>query len=53
MTGDLAEQTAIEDSNGEKVRTLQKPFRVSELAKLLTEMLGAVPAGNPQATKTA
>ena len=53
MTGDLAEQTAIEDSSGQRVRTLQKPFRVSELAKLLTELLSAVPAGNPQATKTA
>jgi PAS domain S-box-containing protein len=52
MTGDLAEQTAIEDSNGEKVRTLQKPFRISELAKLLTEVLAASPLGNPQTSKT-
>jgi PAS domain S-box-containing protein len=53
MTGDLAEQATIEDANGQPVRTLQKPFRVSELGKLLTEVLAGVPAGNPHATKTA
>jgi CheY-like chemotaxis protein len=53
MTGDLAEQTAIEDANGATVRTLQKPFRISELAKLLAEVLGQVPSANPQVTKTA
>jgi CheY-like chemotaxis protein len=52
MTGDLAEQTAVEDANGARVRTLQKPFRISELAKLLAEVLGQVPA-DPQVTKTA
>jgi CheY-like chemotaxis protein len=53
MTGDLAEQTTIEDSSGQRIRTLQKPFRVSELAQLLTEVLAAAPAGNPQTTRTA
>jgi two-component system NtrC family sensor kinase len=53
MTGDLAEQTEIEDSNGQRVRTLQKPFRIAELAKLLTEVLAPSPSVNPQTGKTA
>jgi two-component system NtrC family sensor kinase len=53
MTGDLAEQTAIQDSSGQRVRTLQKPFRISELVKVLTEVLALSPSGNPQTTKTA
>ena len=51
MTGDLAERTTIEDSAGSEVRTLQKPFRISELAALLSEMLAGAPSGNPQTSK--
>jgi two-component system NtrC family sensor kinase len=52
MTGDLAERTAIEDSAGSEVRTLQKPFRISELAALLSEVLASAPSTNPQTSKT-
>jgi CheY-like chemotaxis protein len=52
MTGDLAEQTALEDSAGAEVRTLQKPFRISELADLLSEVLAGAPPSNPQTLKT-
>jgi len=52
MTGDLAERTAIEDSTGAEVRTLQKPFRISELADLLTEVLAGAPPRNTQTSKT-
>jgi PAS domain S-box-containing protein len=44
MTGDLAERTALEESTGDVVRTLQKPFPVSELATLLAEVLPVAPS---------
>jgi two-component system NtrC family sensor kinase len=53
MTGDLAEQVVLEESSGIAVRTLQKPFRVSELAKLLTHVLGQIPSDDPQVAKPA
>ena len=52
MTGDLADRMAIEDSAGSEVRTLQKPFRISELAALLSEVLASAPSPNPQTSKT-
>ena len=52
MTGDLAEQTTVEDSTGAEVRTLQKPFRISELATLLTEVLEQAQSRDSQTTKT-
>jgi PAS domain S-box-containing protein len=39
MTGDLADELTLEDARGRKVRALQKPFTVSALAGLLTEIL--------------
>jgi len=50
MTGDLAEQTTLEDSTGAEVRTLQKPFRISELAALLAEVLAPMPSRDSQKT---
>jgi len=52
MTGDLAERTAVEDSAGAEIRTLQKPFRISELAVLLTEMLAGAPSRDQQTSET-
>ena len=52
MTGDLAERTAIEDSGGSEVRTLQKPFRISELAVLLTELLAGAQSRDQQTSET-
>jgi hypothetical protein len=51
MTGELAASAISEDSIGENVRTLQKPFRISELATLLTEVLAS--SRSPQPIKTA
>ena len=53
MTGELADQTATEDSSGERVRTLQKPFRVSDLAKILAEVLAEASSRDPQPTSAA
>jgi PAS domain S-box-containing protein len=58
MTGDLAERTAVEDAGGSQVRTMQKPFRISELAAALSEVLAVASpvkadCPNPQSSKTA
>jgi two-component system NtrC family sensor kinase len=52
MTGELAEHAAIEDAAGVQVRTLQKPFRVSDLVKCLAEVLAESSSGKAPAAKT-
>ena len=52
MTGDLAERTTVEDSTGAEVRTLQKPFRISEVVTILTEALAQPQSQDPQPTQT-
>jgi PAS domain S-box-containing protein len=52
MTGDLAERITVEDSTGAEVRTLQKPFRISEVVTILTEALAQPQSQDPQPTKT-
>jgi two-component system, NtrC family, sensor kinase len=51
MTGDLAERTTVEDSTGAEVHTLQKPFRISELASLLTKVLDQARSRDSQTAK--
>jgi DNA-binding response OmpR family regulator len=51
MTGDLAERTVIQESTGEEVHTLQKPFRISELAALLSEVFAKAHSPNSQTIK--
>jgi CheY-like chemotaxis protein len=52
MTGDLAEGTTVEGLTGAEVRTLQKPFRISEVAALLTEVLDHARSRDSQTAKT-
>ena len=52
MTGELAEQTEILDSEHSKVRTLQKPFRIADVAKLISEVLGQAQQAGTQVIKT-
>jgi len=47
MTGELVDRTTMEDLSRGGVRTLQKPFRISELISILTEALAAVPVKTP------
>jgi hypothetical protein len=43
----------VEGSAGEKVRTLQKPFRISDLAKLMAEIVDQTSPSSPQTVTTA
>jgi hypothetical protein len=47
MTGELVDRVTMEDLSRGGVRTLQKPFRISELISNLMEALAAVPAKTP------
>jgi PAS domain S-box-containing protein len=47
MTGELAEKTTAESLAGTAVRTLQKPFRISDLVAALTEALVGAPQSAP------
>jgi PAS domain S-box-containing protein len=52
MTGELAEHTMVEGSTGTEVRMLQKPFRISEAAAILTEVLDHGRSRDPHTAKT-
>jgi CheY-like chemotaxis protein len=50
MTGELVERRAPEEFAGSGARTLQKPFRISELVSILTDAMAAASAETAEDT---
>ena len=48
MTGDLVDRAAAESSGDGSIRTLQKPFRISELIAILSETLSTPTSTRPR-----
>jgi two-component system NtrC family sensor kinase len=48
MTGDLVDRAAAENTGDSSIRTLQKPFRISELIAILSETLSSTTSIRPR-----